>query len=75
MIGLLTEEFGSNLRNGLPHGLSADYQCGDLNVLYSWWLLLRICLSSAADSVTAKKSAEADPSKANEAEDLPVSDT
>jgi len=44
MRGLLTEEFGSNLRNNLCHGMLTDYGCYHPNILYCWWLLLRICL-------------------------------
>ena len=44
MRGLLTEPFGSNLRNDLAHGMLPDGACYQPNVLYSWWLLLRICL-------------------------------
>jgi Domain of unknown function (DUF4209) len=44
MRGLLTEEFGSNLRNTLCHGMLSDYRCHEPNVFYSWWLLLRVCL-------------------------------
>jgi hypothetical protein len=42
--GLLTEEFGSNLRNRLAHGLLADGDCYSESVLHFWWLLLRLCV-------------------------------
>jgi hypothetical protein len=43
--GLLVEEFGSNLRNRVAHGLMAfeDFYLPD--ALYLWWLALRLCLA------------------------------
>jgi uncharacterized protein DUF4209 len=42
--GLLTEEFGSNLRNRLAHGLLDEGDCYSESVLHLWWLLLRLCV-------------------------------
>jgi Domain of unknown function (DUF4209) len=55
MKGLLTEEFGSNLRNRLTHGMLFDQQCSEPNVLYCWWLLLRICLTPTIQALSGKK--------------------
>jgi hypothetical protein len=44
MKGILTEEFGSNLRNRLAHGLVTDGECYTPAVLHLWWLLLRFCV-------------------------------
>lgn len=62
MRGLLTEEFGSNLRNRLSHGLIPDYQCGDPNVVYCWWLLLRILLAPTIQAMHAKQEEQTNPS-------------
>ena len=42
--GVLTEEFGSNLRNRLAHGLLTDGDCYTLATEHLWWLLLRLCV-------------------------------
>jgi hypothetical protein len=55
MRGLLTEEFGSNLRNRLTHGMLFDQQCSEPNVLYCWWLLLRICLTPTISTSSGEK--------------------
>jgi hypothetical protein len=44
MRGILTEEFGSNLRNRLAHGLVTDGECYTPAVMHLWWLLLRFCV-------------------------------
>ncbi|MFC5457183.1 DUF4209 domain-containing protein [Prosthecobacter fluviatilis] len=41
---ILTEEFGSNLRNRLAHGLLADGDCYSPATQLLWWLLLRLCV-------------------------------
>jgi hypothetical protein len=53
MRGLLTEAFGSNLRNRVAHGLLLDPHCHEPNVLYCWWLLLRICLTPQIQTMRA----------------------
>ena len=42
--GILTEEFGSNLRNLMAHGLLMDGECYAPAIEYLWWLLLRLCV-------------------------------
>jgi hypothetical protein len=54
MRGLLIEPFGSNLRNDLTHGLLSDGACYQPNVLYSWWLLLRLCVFPIAQAQEAR---------------------
>lgn len=44
---LLVDQLGTNLRNEVAHGLRADEQMFDSDVLYSWWLLLRFCVLSS----------------------------
>ena len=45
--GLLIERFGGNLRNELAHGLiSHDQFFSSPEVVYLWWLTLRICVLS-----------------------------
>jgi hypothetical protein len=41
--GLLTERFGSNLRNRMAHGLMDHDQFFSSEVAYLWWLVLRFC--------------------------------
>lgn len=41
---ILTEEFGSNLRNRLAHGLVADGECYAPPTEHLWWLLMRLCI-------------------------------
>jgi hypothetical protein len=41
--GLLTERFGSNLRNLVAHGLLDGYEFTSRQMLYLWWLTLRLC--------------------------------
>jgi Domain of unknown function (DUF4209) len=59
MRALLTEEFGSNLRNRLTHGLLSDRECHEPNVLYCWWLLLRICLWPTMEALRSKETGQA----------------
>lgn len=41
--GLLVERFGSNLRNGIAHGL-VDYEgFFSTELIYLWWSSLHIC--------------------------------
>lgn len=42
--GILTEEFGSNLRNRLAHGLVGDGELYGPPTEHLWWLLLRLCV-------------------------------
>jgi hypothetical protein len=63
MRGLLTEEFGSNLRNRLTHGMLFDRQCSEPNVLYCWWLLLRICLTPTIQALQEKKTEQTGTSR------------
>lgn len=42
--GILTEEFGSNLRHRLAHGLLADGDCYTHATEHLWWILLRLCV-------------------------------
>ena len=42
--GILTEEFGSNLRNQIAHGLVTDGDCYAPATEHLWWLLLRLCV-------------------------------
>jgi hypothetical protein len=42
--GILTEEFGSNLRNRIAHGLASDGDCYEPATEHLWWLLLRLCI-------------------------------
>jgi hypothetical protein len=43
--GLLVEEFGSNLRNRVAHGLMHLDEFYLPDALYLWWLVLRLCLA------------------------------
>jgi hypothetical protein len=43
--GILTEDFGSNLRNRLAHGLLTDGECFLPSVMHLWWILIRLCIS------------------------------
>ena len=54
MRALLTESFGSNLRNDITHGMLPDAGCYQPNVLYAWWLLLRICLMPIVQAQQSK---------------------
>ncbi len=40
---LLTEKYGSNMRNRLAHGLLSTDECESSIALYIWWLSLRLC--------------------------------
>jgi len=42
--GLLIERFGTNLRNEMAHGLLDTMVFGSPEVLYLWWLTLRLCV-------------------------------
>jgi hypothetical protein len=42
--GILTEEFGSNLRHRIAHGLITDNDCYAPATEHLWWLLLRLCV-------------------------------
>jgi hypothetical protein len=42
MQGLLVERFGANLRNRIAHGLLGDSGFYSSEVLYAWWLILRL---------------------------------
>ena len=58
--GILTEEFGSNLRNRIAHGLTTDGDCYAPATEHLWWLLLRRCVipilpRQAADDSTASE--------------------
>lgn len=41
--GLLIERFGSNLRNLVAHGLLDGYELLPRQMLYLWWVTLRLC--------------------------------
>jgi hypothetical protein len=41
--GLLVERFGSNLRNQMAHGLMNHSEFYSGQVIYLWWLVLRLC--------------------------------
>lgn len=41
--GLLAEQFGSNLRNEMAHGLMPYNRFWSAEVAYLWWLALRLC--------------------------------
>jgi hypothetical protein len=41
--GLLTERFGTNLRNQMAHGLMSHDAFYLVPVAYLWWLILRLC--------------------------------
>jgi len=41
--GLLTERFGTNLRNQMAHGLMSHDAFYSVQVVYLWWLILRLC--------------------------------
>lgn len=43
--GLLVERFGSNLRNRMAHGLMDYPEFYSWEILYLWWLTLRLCLA------------------------------
>lgn len=45
--GLFTEQLGTNLRNEVAHGLLGDSGLFGSDVLYAWWLLLRMCVVSS----------------------------
>lgn len=42
MQGLFVERFGANLRNRVAHGLVRDTSFYSSEVLYAWWLVLRL---------------------------------
>lgn len=44
---LFTEQLGTNLRNEVAHGLIGDSGLFGFEVLYAWWLLLRMCVVSS----------------------------
>lgn len=41
--GLLTERFGSNLRNRVAHGLMISEEFFSHRIVYLWWLTLHLC--------------------------------
>jgi len=43
MRALLTERFGSNLRNRVAHGLASDWEFLAPDCVYLWWLVLHFC--------------------------------
>ena len=46
--GLLVERMGANLRNRIAHGLMSDADFSGTDVVYAWWLALRLCVWSAS---------------------------
>ena len=48
--GLLVDARGANLRNDVAHGLLNDSAYETLPVIYSWWLVLHICVRFYLDT-------------------------
>lgn len=44
---IFVDQLGSNLRNEVAHGLISDTQMFGSDVLYAWWLLLKLCVMSS----------------------------
>lgn len=44
--GLLVRRFGANLRNRSAHGLMDYEQIQSVEGIYSWWLVLRLCVAA-----------------------------
>lgn len=44
---LLTDALGANIRNEIAHGLMPDGRMFNHDMLYTWWLLLRVCTLSS----------------------------
>jgi|SRR5665811_95033 len=42
--GLLVARFGSNFRNRLTHGLVRDADFYSAEAIYTWWIVLKLCL-------------------------------
>ncbi|WP_161557023.1 DUF4209 domain-containing protein [Paenibacillus amylolyticus] len=41
--GLFIERTGSNLRNRIAHGLMKDNEFFQSDVIYAWWIILKVC--------------------------------
>jgi len=44
---IFVDQLGTNLRNEVAHGLISDEQMFGGDVLYAWWLLLKLCVLSS----------------------------
>ena len=62
---ILTEEFGSNLRNRLAHGLLTDGDCYQPAVVHLWWLLIRLCVISLPPQNVPDQNRAENPSEAS----------
>src|SRR5436305_11791656 len=78
MRGLLVEKVGSNLRNDMAHGLLSDGNFFASDVVYLWWITLRMCLlpivlheHEASAEAQSDSSQEESPAEASEASDTP----
>jgi Domain of unknown function (DUF4209) len=43
---LLTDNRGPNLRNQLAHGMLDDSEFSSVEAIYTWWLVLVLCIFS-----------------------------
>ena len=50
---VFTESIGTNLRNGVAHGLLNDQSSGSHASVYAWWMILRLVVRSLFDSNTS----------------------
>jgi hypothetical protein len=53
--GLLVERTGSNLRNMVAHGLLGPEQFNTIEVVYFWWLTLRLCVLGMLSAESASR--------------------
>ncbi len=57
---LLVERFGANLRNCILHGLIPYGGAQHWRCWYLWWLILKVCCSTAVDATRQQGSEESD---------------
>jgi len=56
--GLLVEKFGSNLRNKMAHGLIDQSEFYSWQIVYLWWLVLRLCVLPIYTSIYTQQESE-----------------
>lgn len=52
--GLLIEKTGFDFRNRICHGFSSSSECYSAAAVFAWWMVLRLCLLPAYNTVKAK---------------------
>lgn len=67
---LLISRFGSNLRNRVAHGLVEERAFYTHDIVYLWWLTLRLCCWPLIVQTMQKGEEDIDPEQGNNSNDL-----